>query len=193
MVKNHSVGGTLVLWQRDIDPYIMVYPVRTSSFTPIVFRPPGYQPSVHVALYLPTHGRDSEFVTELASLKICLEELIELNPEAPVYLRGDANVNDKNTTRVALLQQFLGEFHLHKVHIQHKTYHHFVREGQFDSNVDVIIHSSSITVPERITEVMCQLDHPNIMSHHDIIIRHEKTREPCKPGLRTFFRILWIF
>ena len=88
LVKNHSLGGTLLLWAKSLDPYITVHPVSTCSFSPLILKLPGFQSSIHVALYLPTHGKDSEFVSELADLKICLEELTDLYPDSVIFIRG---------------------------------------------------------------------------------------------------------
>ena len=61
------------------------------------------------------HGKDLEFMSNLADLGICIEELQEAYPTAPLYIRGDVNVKNAN------------------------------RE-------------------------MCKLDHPTILSHHDVIL-----------------------
>ena len=70
MAKNRSVGGTLLLWEKCLDPFITIHPVSTSSFLPLILKLPGSQLSIHIALYLPTHGKDSQFLSELANLKI---------------------------------------------------------------------------------------------------------------------------
>ena len=118
---------------------------------------------------MPTQGKDAQFVSDLADLRICLEELCESYPDAILYIRGDANVNRKNRNRVALLESFLLDFHLANVQILHKTYHHFVGDGAFDSNVDILVHSAGISVPESVNEILCKLDQP-LLSHHDIIL-----------------------
>ena len=43
--------------------------------------------------------------------------------------------------KYALLQQLQRYFSLKRVHISHNTYHHFIGEGSFDSNFDVILQS----------------------------------------------------
>ena len=54
--------------------------------------------------------------------------------------------------------------------IPHKTYHHFVGHGTFDSNVDVIIHSSDAPYTEVLSDIFCIDDFPIMNSHHDIIM-----------------------
>ena len=48
--KNRAKGGTMVLWRRDLDPYVKVIPVNTAAFLPIVLTLPETRPSVHVSL-----------------------------------------------------------------------------------------------------------------------------------------------
>ena len=170
LVSSHATGGTLCLWRRSLDPFITVYKTTSPSFTPIVLSLPDHGVSIHVGLYLPTHGKDTEFVSDLAELGICLDELAEKYPTALFFIRGDSNVNQKNTKRVALLQNFINTFSLSSVQLNHKTYHHFVGDGCFDSSVDVILHSSSLSKPEYASKIMCKLENPLILSHHDIII-----------------------
>ena len=174
LTVNKAKGGTMVVWRRSLDPYIKVVEVSSSAFLPILLTIPGYCPSVHVALYLPTHGQDSEFVSELTNLKNCLDSLIITYSNLCVYLRGDGNVNSKNSNRVKILDSFKEQYSLVNTIIEHKTYHHFVGAGQFDSNIDIILHSDSKpgrqVVPEVVKDILCQDNYPAISSHHDIIL-----------------------
>ena len=170
LTKNKCSGGTLCLWRKWLDPYVSVLPVSTSAFLPIILKLPNCQVSAHFALYLPTHGKDIEFVTALADLKLCIEDISDTYPGAPIFLRGDGNVNAKNKNRVSLLEHFMNDFSLIRVSIPHKTYHHFVGAGAFDSDIDIILHGVSNPFPEEVTAVLCKFKHPEILSHHDIIL-----------------------
>ena len=64
LAKNTTAGGTLLLWKSQIDPYVTIHPVQTTAFTPLILRMPGVPITVHVVLYLPTHGRDAIFISE---------------------------------------------------------------------------------------------------------------------------------
>ena len=72
--------------------------------TAFLFNMPGLKTSVHIALYMPTHGKDSEFVSDLADLRNCLDELKVRFSDPTVYIRGDGNVNSNNHVRVTLLK-----------------------------------------------------------------------------------------
>lgn len=177
-LKNRSLGGTMLLWDKDIDPYIEVLKPSSQAFLVAVLKLPSMKTSLHVTLYLPTHGKDYEFVTQIASLRNCLDDLIIKYSDPIIFIRGDSNVNTNNTNRVIIFQQLLHDYELHSVNIGHKTYHHFVGSGLYDSTIDVIIHSIG-EVTEEVSEIICKQEVPAILSHHDIII--SKFTQPCLP------------
>ena len=84
--------------------------MQSSAFLPLVLKLPDSRTSVHVALYLPTHGRDAEFISELAGLQNCLDDICTKNKDAVAFIRGDSNCNEKNTNRMQLLANFLEEY-----------------------------------------------------------------------------------
>ena len=170
LVKTKANGGTMVLWKVCHDPYISLHPVSSPSILPVIFNPPHSLLSIHVAVYLPTHGQDSKFVEELSCLEVCLKELHDLFPNAPVFLRGDFNVNANNTRRSVLLENFCEYMDLTMTPLQHKTYHHFTGNGSSDSELDKLIFSNDLEHPENVTSIICKLENPAVDSHHDIII-----------------------
>ena len=58
---------------------------------------------------------------------------------------------------------------MEKVVISHPTYHHFVGNGQYDSNIDIILHTAPEKTTEQVLKIMCRNNHPEISSHHDLI------------------------
>ena len=74
---------------------------------------------------------------------MCLEELLEVYPKAPLSIRGDSNVNIHNSKRVLIFQQFCTQFKLKRVSIEQPNYHHFVGNGKHDSHIEVLLHSTS--------------------------------------------------
>ena len=148
-----------------------VQPVASSSFAIFVLKLPGNQVSLHLAIYLPTSGHDSDFINELTSLRVRLEELLEVYPKAPLFIRGDSNVNSHNSKRVLIFQQFCTQFKLKRVSIEHPTYHHFVGNGKHDSHIDVLLHSTSAEgLTEELISILCIKDNPLFFSHHDMIL-----------------------
>ena len=126
LVKARAVGGTLAMWRKWLDPYVSIYPTQTSAFLPLILKIPGTRISVHMALYLPTHGKDPEFISELASMKNCIEEISVLHNNPLIFIRGDGNCNPKNVTRYQVLKHFIQDYNMKQVNISHPTYPHDV-------------------------------------------------------------------
>ena len=170
LIRSRIVGGTMLLWAAHMDPHVTIHPTGSSSFAVLILKLPGYQTSIHVSLYLPTSGKEQDFVTELANLHICLGHLVDLHPDAALFIRGDSNVNINNKNRSALLSQFTATFSLSRVSLHHTTYHHFLGGGSHDSEIDVLLYTDMPGVSEKVITILCKLDNPQILSHHDVII-----------------------
>ena len=80
--KRKATGGTMALWKHSLDPYVKICPCPTSSVLPFLFSPPGLSRSLHILLYLPTAGKDEEYIIEFAKLMQCLDELTNTYPDA---------------------------------------------------------------------------------------------------------------
>ena len=158
------------MWKSSLDPYITIHSIDSSAFLPIVLKLPDALPSIHVALYLPTAGKESEFMTELAKLKIVLEQLIQKYKNAVIFIRGDANASKKNPRRFNLLSNFCSEYDLSRVSIDHLTYHHFMGSGSSDSDLDVLLFSNQKNTSELLLHLRCQKEDPLIDSHHDALV-----------------------
>ena len=130
LLKSKAQGGTMILWKIQHDPYITVYPVPTTSFLPVVFSPPGLIKSVHIAIYLPTLGKEKEFAEELSKLAFTIHEISNADPGSHIFLRGDFNVNQNHNKRLELLNHFSSELSFLQVHFSKPTYHHFLGDGK---------------------------------------------------------------
>ena len=201
LTKLRAKGGTMVMWKKSLDQYITVWTRHTSSgFLPLVFSFPEASTSIHITIYLPTSGQDAQFIEELAKLDNCIQEMTEEYPDALLFIRGDANVNMKDKSRVDLLHKLCQDWGLVLVEIPHPTYHHFLGDGSSDSNLDVLIHTE--TASENLVTILCKLDNPLISSHHDVLISkfsllltssprsaHENPLAPTIPNSRV--KIQW--
>ena len=163
-------GGTMALWKLSLDPFITVLPTSSPSVLAIALAIPGYAISCHVCIYLPTAGQENEFLSAMSCLDSCLEDILERYEDPHVFIRGDSNVNPKNTHRVNVLNHLNEKHSLGQLDLLHPSYHHFVGFGEFDSALDVILHTKHSQVPESLVEIVCKLQHPLIQSHHDLII-----------------------
>ena len=170
LIKNKTYGGTMALWKHCLDPFISIHKVSSPSILPVIYSPPGAATSVHIAIYLPTSGKENDFIEELLNLKIAIEELRDKFKNPDIFIRGDSNVNSNNKARAKIFATFCSEMCLKHVLIEHKTYHHFLGNGLFNSNIDIILHSNSIKYPESVTKIFCQDEYPYLCSHHDPIL-----------------------
>ena len=130
--KTKAKGGTLVMWKNYLSPFITIIPVDTPAFLPVLLTIPHFLPSIHIALYLPTAGKETQYVHELSELKVCVEALQQRFPNSPVFIRGDANSSKTNNSRNLLFTAFCQEYNLNRVPIGHNTYHHFLGQGKSD-------------------------------------------------------------
>ena len=162
LLKSVTHGGTMILWKRSFDPFIKVVPVNTTAFLPIIFSPPNHQLTIHFAVYLPTSGKEHEFIEEVSKLKVCMEKLRSSYPEALFYLRGDFNVNDKNKNRTSILNIISEELELCSLSISHPTYHHFMGGGASDSHLDKIFFPKDAKFIETLINITCKLTNPLI-------------------------------
>ena len=170
MMKSKASGGTMVMWRRALDKYISVHPVATTSFLPIVFSPPDSVISIHIALYLPTAGREGEYMEQIALLNNCIEDLKITYKNPIIFIRGDGNTNPNNKERSNVLSYFMRSNGLSQVDISHKTYHHFLGGGSFDSSIDILLYPTNLNDKESITNIYCKNECPDMFSHHDAIL-----------------------
>ena len=141
---------TKILCKTSLDPFINVIPINTSSVADIMLKVPGYIVSIHIAIFLPTAGHEVQFVSALSNLDICIDDFLEKYPETPAFNCGDANVNPKNTSRSCSFKHFLEKYKFLMTQFYHPTYHHFVGNGELDSQTDVLLHSSRHAVSENL-------------------------------------------
>ena len=177
LLKKEAKGGTMILWKREHAPYIVTQSVSSSAFLPVLFNPPGYSPSLHLCVYLPTQGHEQPFVEELAHLMETVETLQLAHPDTPVYLRGDFNVSHKNIQRVSQLNAFISHLKLQDLPIPHTTYHHFLGNGMSDSHLDRLICSADHPENEVLDSIICKHDDYHVDSHHDLLLSSWTARE----------------
>ena len=158
------------MWRKDFHPFVEILAPTSSSFLIAIIKYPGLDVSAHLTIYLPTHGKNIDFIAEMAELRNAIDDIIALYNSPILYIRGDSNCNPKNKHRYNLFLDLLKEYYLKAVEIKHPTYHHFVGDGLFDSCIDVLVHSDKRLVNEEVVKIVCKHDYPLILSHHDVII-----------------------
>ena len=167
-----AVGGTMAMWKSSIDQYVTVLETSSSSVLPILLKLPSTDPSCHIGIYLPTAGKEDQFISALSDLDSTVALVKEqYGDRTNIFVRGDMNVSSKNLLRYPLLCCFMEKFNLKRADVFHYTYHHFTGfEGEFDSDLDLILYQDSQGVSENLTNQVCKHDDPLIESHHDLLI-----------------------
>ena len=177
--KSRAHGGTMALWHNDLDPYVTVLDPSSSRILALVLDKPGYQVSVHITIYLATAGKDPEFIGDLAELEDTIDIISEKYPNSIVYVRGDANSSPSirpSNKRDELLVFFINNNNFKHLQIGHKTYHHFMNNGQSDSAIDVLLSAEISSAGffnqqfECLLDVFCSKTCPWIDSSHDLIM-----------------------
>ena len=163
-------GGTMALWNSSLDPFVSIIPTNSSSVLALSFSPPNLAKSCHICLYLPTSGQEAQFISALSGLDSCIEDINTKFDFPHIFIRGDANVNPKNIPRASLFHHFLDKHQFAQIELHHPTYHHFLGQGEFDSALDVILHSKRKEISEKMKSIICKLVNPLIQSHHDLIV-----------------------
>ena len=187
--KSRAHGGTLVLWKKELDPFITVLVPETSRILTIIIEKPGYQTSAHITIYLTTSGssKDAQFTQDLALLQENIDHVSEKYPDSLLYIRGDANASVKprpDNIRDKLFNYFISENSLIPTNINHKTYHHFLNNGLSDSTIDVLLSlntdscGSSNIARESLHKVLCGKTNNLVDSSHDVLI--SSTMVPAK-------------
>ena len=168
MLNKRAKGGTMILWKIEHDQFIKPLTTSNSALLPILFFPPGHERSIHVAIYLPTSGKEDAFVDAVTDLCQVLDENMHEYPDAHLFIRGDSNVNKKHLNRSAFFSSFCNNQELVRLLIDHPTYHHFMGNGISDSELDVILFTE--TAPEELLCILCKLESPDHTSHHDALL-----------------------
>ena len=168
--QRQAHGGTLALWHSALDPFISILPTTSPAVLPLLLSIPGISPSVHVGIYLPTSGREEDFVVALAALTAVLETVSDEHHGVPVYVRGDANINPSHLPRVQLFSNLVSQFNLHNLPLHHPTHHHFIGDGDYDTQLDVLLFTGSPGQAESLHSVVCGKENPLISSHHDMVV-----------------------
>ena len=159
----------MIMWHSKLNPYIKILPTSSPSSLPILLSIPGLQTTAHIAIYLPTSGKESEFITALAALEATVTMILE-EYSCPIYIRGDFNVNPNNKSRAALFKHLCEKHKLSCLDLQHPSHHHFLGDGLYDAQLDVLLYAGPPEKADHLKEIICKLDNPLVESHHDVIV-----------------------
>ena len=152
----------MTLWRKELDPYVTILEPTSSRILVLVLDVPGFQVNIHINIYLPTSGKEEEFMEQLALLEDTIDHINEKYPDSVHYIRGDANASPsprKDNSRDKLFNFFLTSNKLKYLPTNHHTYHHFMNSGYSDSSIDVLLESetNSEGFPNNNNEVLIKI------------------------------------
>ena len=79
-------GGTMVIWHISLSPHLKVLHSTSPCFISVLLSPPGIQPSLHTAVYLPTAGRDGKWLGALAELEQHVQDITYKHGPLAIFL-----------------------------------------------------------------------------------------------------------
>ena len=122
------------------------------------------KPILVISAYLPTSGKDEEFLDCLAELSVYIQENSKCGE---ILLVGtDSNCSERSShRRYQGFLKFCSDHNLVKVSVSEPTFHH--HNGTSCSTIDYFLISQEQAPNITNTAIECTLDHPENFSCHD--------------------------
>ena len=79
----------MAMWKKLLDPYVTPLSSSSSTIFPFLLKLPERKESMHIAIYLPTHGKDVEFLEQLSNLQLCIDDIKSSHNDPIIFVRGD--------------------------------------------------------------------------------------------------------
>ena len=153
------------MWHADINTSVCSVSNTNARFTGIKLSFPGAK-ILAISAYLPTSGKDDEFLDCLAELSDYITH--NTDPTFSIILGLDSNCSEKSTSRRCQgFKDFCNDHSLQKICLSKPTFHH--TNGLSESNIDYfLISQGSKCSLDRIFS-QCINDYPSNFSSHDPI------------------------
>ena len=163
---DHTWHGAAVMWHDSLNSSASHILNTNDRFTGIKLKFQGVS-ILAISLYLPTSGKDNDFVECLAELSAYIVD--NISNEETILIGTDSNCSDKSSQcRLQAFQQFCEEHHLSKVCHTGPTFHH--NNGTSSSNIDYFLVSCNQTATLKPVSVQCKEDYPENLSSHDPVL-----------------------
>ena len=164
--------GTALGWEKKINDKVTKIPIASNRFCGVKFS--DQNTGVKIALYsvyLPTSGKDDEFIEVTAHLSADLQANVE-NDEV-IIIGIDSNQSMKSTRRRSKnMNAFVQMFSLqHTFDSPTPTFHH--QNQTSTSKIDDILYfvpSKTSAVNVKFMKHLCTLEHSSNLSSHDVIL-----------------------
>ena len=161
--------GVTIGWSLEVDKYVTKLPTISDRFCGISFRN-GHTNALFYSLYLPTSGKDEEFLEVLTKLSSDITK--HRTAHESINIGADTNQSIKSShRRTDAMKDFQNEIDLHSISKSDEaTFHH--NNQTSSSQIDhILCHISEISkITIHFLKHICTLKDSDNLSSHDVII-----------------------
>ena len=162
----HTWHGAAILWHESLNSHTSSIQNIHSRFTAIKIAL-GEHSVLAISAYLPTSGKDTEYLDCLGELSTFITANNTEN--ATIIIGMDSNCSENSTQRrTNSMGHFCEDHSLLKVAAPGPTFHH--SNGVSSSNIDYYLVSQNSTANISNISSQCTQDHPQNLSSHDLVI-----------------------
>ena len=162
----HTWHGAAILWHDSLHSSVLNLSNTHDRFTGIRLSFPGHH-ILAISAYLPTSGKDDDFLYCLADLSIFI---MQNGGETDTILIGtDSNCSEKSSSRrIHGFNSFCKDHDLLKIGCSEPTFHH--SNGISTSNIDCFLVSQRSSTNLRNISLQCNQENPQNLSSHDPVL-----------------------
>ena len=195
--QDHTWHGVAVLWHDSLASSVIHVANTNARFTGIKVKLSEIS-ILAISLYLPTTGKDEEFIECLAELSAYISD--NITDTGTILIGTDYNCSDiSSPRRIQAFKHFCKEHQLLKFSHSGPTFHR--TNGHSSSNIDYFLISPSHGIELGSVTIQCTQDFPQNLSGHDPVLttltmpsttqdcRQDKYTDTYTPFTQT--RIVW--
>ena len=167
--------GTAIGWHSSISSSITKMPIISDRFCGVKYKNTDKH-SLNIlayTAYLPTSGKDEEFIETVSQLTTDIENNIDDKKNFALLIGLDSNQSEKSTTRRTMaMRSFMLHFSLKTILPDDKaTFHHNnqISESQID-HILYFIPDSHENVRIQFSDHLCKNENSSNLSSHDVIV-----------------------
>ena len=163
--------GTAIGWPAELNSFITHLPTVSNRFCGVCYQDTKSNTNIlSYSLYLPTSGRDEEFLEQIDTLREDINS--NLKEDYAIIIGADTNQSEKSTSRRSeAMKLFLSEFSLQSILINKEaTFHH--NNQSSESQIDHIFYyiPEKVCLKVEMKSHLCQKSESQNLSAHDVII-----------------------
>ena len=175
LISGCAWHGTALGWSSDIDKYVTRLPIVSDRFCGITLQN-GNTRILCYSLYLPTSGKDEEFLEVL--MKLSSDIVNHRTSNQSILIGADTNQSSKSSKRRSdAMSDFIRDFNLKSIlQSSEPTFHHNnqTSSSQIDHILYDITEESNIDID--FLEHICKLQNADNLSAHDVLLGNLKLK-----------------